>query len=248
MLTADGECLDCDSAPPFCRCAQLAAGLGPAQASLAQVGELDVSFLQGYGVTMKIWAFSVFTILVMLLLAYGMYLIAISTDPSVAAAVITASSTIIVSTVTVTIGRYLEKKKELEAFHREQKIPIYGKFLDGLFSVFYNRKGKGLNITKFLQEWQQKIVLWGGPQVVNAYVSWKNELSDHEPNVQTMESTERLILAIREELGHENANLVKELFPRFILREYKLYSKLSKENPNLTLSELSEHEKNAQQS
>ncbi|MBG58196.1 MAG: hypothetical protein CMK46_07920 [Porticoccus sp.] len=197
---------------------------------------------------MKIWAFSAFTILLLILLAYGMYLLAISTDPSVAAAAITASSTIIVSTATVTIGRYLEKKKELEALHREQKIPIYDKFLDGLFSVFYDQKGKRLNIVKFLQEWQQKIVLWGGPKVVNAYVSWKDELTEHEPNVQSMESTERLILAIREELGHENENLVEGLFPRFILREYKLYSKLAKQNPNLTLSELSEHEKSVQES
>ena len=184
-----------------------------------------------------------FLLFILILLVYGMHLLAESTDPSIAAAAITASSTIIVSTLTVTIGRYFEKKKELEALHREQKIPIYGKFLDGLFSVFYNqKKGKNLDIVKFLQEWQQKIVLWGGPKVVNSYLAWKDELSEHEPNVETMKSTEELILAIREELGHENHDLVKELFPRFILREYKTYSKLTKKNPNLTLAELSEHE------
>lgn len=192
---------------------------------------------------MKKWTVSVFLLFILVLLVYGMYLLAVSTDPSISAAAITASSTIIVSTMTVTIGRYFEKKKELEALHREQKIPIYGKFLDGLFAVFYNqKKGKNLDIVKFLQEWQQKIVLWGGPKVVNSYVAWKDELSEHEPNVETMKSTEKLILAIREELGHENDNLVKELFPRFILREYKTYSELAKKNPNLTLAELSGHE------
>jgi len=106
--------------------------------------------------------------------SYGIYLLASSVEPAVAAAAITAAATIIVSTATISVGRYLEKQKELEALHREKKIPIYGKFLDGLFSIFYEQRGKKLNTIKFLQEWQQKIVLWGGPTVVNAYIKWKH--------------------------------------------------------------------------
>ena len=146
-------------------------------------------------------------------LGYGMYLLAISVEPAVAAAAITAASTVIVSAATISVGRYLEKQKELEALHREKKIPIYGKFLDDLFNIFYTRKGRKLNRVKFLQDWQQKIVLWGGQAVVNAYIDWTIELRAHEPNVKTIDSTEALILAIREELGHKDKNLAKGIFP-----------------------------------
>ncbi len=66
-------------------------------------------------------ALYIFGFLSFVLLFYGMYLLAISTDPAVAAAAITASTTIIVSTGTISIGRYFEKRKELEALHREKR-------------------------------------------------------------------------------------------------------------------------------
>lgn len=192
---------------------------------------------------MKTIIFSVLGAIVLTALGYGMYLLAVSDNPAVAAAAITAASAIIVSTATISVGRYLEKQQELDALHREKKIPIYGKFLDGLFGVFYARKGKKMDIVKFLQEWQQKIVLWGGPAVVNAYIEWMVELRSHEPNVKTIDSTEALILAIRKELGHNDKKLMSGIFPRFILREAELYLELSKKNPELTLSYLEQYEK-----
>lgn len=178
-------------------------------------------------------------------LGYGVMLLSETVQPPITAAAITAVATVLVSTATIALGRYLEKKKELEALHREKKVPIYGKFLEGLFSIFYERKGKQLNIVKFLQEWQQKIVLWGGPTVVNAYIDWKTELTAHEPNVKTMETTDKLIHAIRQELGHKDRKLKKGIFPRFILREADLYFQLAKQNPNLTLAELAARESEA---
>lgn len=194
---------------------------------------------------MKIVVVSCLSILALVLLGYCIYVLSGSADPTVAAAAIAASSTVIVSTATVTIGRYFEKKKELEALHREKKIPIYGKFLDGLFAVFYNQKGKKIDVVKFLQDWQQQIVLWGGPKVVNSYIAWKNELTEHEPDSKSLKRTDDLILAIREELGHNDKELAEDIFPRFILREYKLYAELLKAHPNLTLAEFGEHEKRA---
>ncbi len=185
---------------------------------------------------------SVFSIVSFSLLIFGMYILATSTDPAIAAAAITASTTIVVSTTTIAFGRYYEKRKELEALHRANKIPFYGKFLEGLFGIFYNQQGKKINLVKFLQEWQQQIVIWGGPKVINAYIDWKNVLATNEPNVKTLESTEKLVLAIREELGHIDKNQIDGIFPEFILRKSKLYFELAKKNPNLTLSELSEQE------
>lgn len=63
-----------------------------------------------------------------------------SLDSEVAAAVITASATVVVSVVVVVLGRYFEKKRELEAQAREKKIPLYEEFIDFWFRVLYAEK------------------------------------------------------------------------------------------------------------
>ena len=59
-----------------------------------------------------------------------------SLDSDLAKTMLTASSTIIVATVTVMLGRYFERVKETEAHLRTQKIELYDEILTKLFSVF----------------------------------------------------------------------------------------------------------------
>ena len=192
---------------------------------------------------MKFFISLISGILVFAGLGYALIFLNSHASPEVAAASITAASAIVVSAATVAFGRYWEKRKELEALHREKKIPIYGKFLDDLLSIFYEQKSKKVDQVRFLQEWQKQILVWGGSSVVNAYIKWKTELTTHEPNARTIESTEKLVRAIREELGHNDEKLTKGIFAHVILREADLYLTLSKKNQNLTLAELAENEK-----
>ncbi|CAN5284090.1 hypothetical protein BH24PSE2_BH24PSE2_16610 [soil metagenome] len=178
------------------------------------------------------------------LLGYGAYLLTVHVPASIAGAAITAATTIIISTITLTVGRYFEKRKELEALHREKKIPIYDEFLQGLFSVFYGGKRKqGFDLVEFLRKWQVKIVLWGGADVVNSYIDWNASLKRQNPDKADIDATEALVRAIRRELGHDDARLKKDIFARFVLREYELYAAAAKKNPNVALAELAELEK-----
>lgn len=181
-----------------------------------------------------------------IVLAYGAYLLTSQVDPAIVGGVLTASSAVVISALTLAFGRYFEKKRELEALHREKKIPIYAEFLEGLFNTFYGAKSnKRVDGVALLQKWQMRIALWGGPEVVNAYVHWAKVLRKGIPNVDTVNATNALVLAIRRELGHNDRRIVKNLFARFILREYDLYERLSKENPALTLEEMARHEEQA---
>jgi hypothetical protein len=180
---------------------------------------------------------------------YGTHLLAASMKPELAGAVITAASTVVISIMTLALGRYFEKKRELEALHREKKIPIYGEFLEGVFNVFYGGKlAKKVDATALLQKWQTRIVLWGGADVVNAYLRWKHILTTSEPTAESLRITDELILAIRKELGHDDAGLAKDLFPRFILREYQVLADAAKDNPKVPLSVLAEIEARSQAS
>jgi hypothetical protein len=176
----------------------------------------------------------------------GVHVLTNSSSPEVAGAVITAASTIVITAMTLAVGRYVEKKKELESLHREKKIPIYGEFLTGVFNTFYGVKTtKSSDTVAFLRKWQTNIVIWGGADVVNAYLRWKDALTTTEPSAETMRITNALVLAIRKELGHDDSRLQSDLFPKFILRNYTLYAKEAKKNPNVTLSAITEMESKA---
>jgi len=62
-------------------------------------------------------------------------------NPQLAVAVITAVTTILVATLTVMLGRYYERKHEIAAHFRTEKIKIYDQFLAELFKVFHEGRG-----------------------------------------------------------------------------------------------------------
>ena len=57
-------------------------------------------------------------------------------DATLAVGIITASTTVLVATLTVVLGRYFERKKEVEAHFRASKIEMYDAFLKELFTLF----------------------------------------------------------------------------------------------------------------
>ena len=185
-------------------------------------------------------------VIVLIALAYGVVLLVKAGQPGLAGSVLTAATTVIISTTTLVAGRYFERKRELEALHRDKKSPIYGKFLAGIYETFQNagnsKKGDSKRILKLILEWQREITLWGGSDVVTTYNEWKKTLNNDEPNARTVFMTENLILAIRKELGHDNIGIEKGAFVQMILREADLFLTEAEKNPDITLTELSEIE------
>ena len=82
-------------------------------------------------------------------------------DEKVALAVLTAATTVIVATLTVVLGRYYERKKDIEAHFRVEKIKIYDEFLKEFFDLVKSEGGEPASMISFLGEWQRKMILWG---------------------------------------------------------------------------------------
>jgi hypothetical protein len=59
-----------------------------------------------------------------------------SVPKEMAAALIAGAATVIVATLTITIGRYYERKKELDALYRDKKTEIYDEFLKEFPQLF----------------------------------------------------------------------------------------------------------------
>lgn len=167
-------------------------------------------------------------------------------DPKISVAILTAATTVLVATLTVVLGKYYERKKDIEAHYRTKKTEIYDEFLSEFFKLFFSSENTDNNentdLVTFLREWQRKIILWGGQDVLVKYIQWMNHLKKGTPDANTMFLMEEFFLEIRKDLGHRNNKLVKGTFISLMLQNPVLFMAMAKENPNITLAELTEAE------
>jgi hypothetical protein len=166
----------------------------------------------------------------------------VSVNPQLAVAVVAAATTLIASTATVMLGRYFERKKEIEAHFRAEKIKIYDEFLAELFKVFQSGGDATDSMVTFLREWQRKLILWGGSNVLSAYFKWMNRLKS-TPDAQTFFLMDEFFRALRADIGQNSHGLEKGAFANLILKHGDFFILQAKKNPNITLTELSVLEK-----
>jgi hypothetical protein len=150
----------------------------------------------------------------------------------------------LVATFTVVVGRYFERKRELDALYREKKTEIYDEFLTGFFEFLHNvdtsRNNESTDLVKLLREFMQRLVLWSGPEVITAFVKWKDHLVIGVPDAKSIFLTEEFLLSIRNDLRHRNGGIERGFFAKFFIREGDLFLSLAKRNPNITLAEVAE--------
>ncbi|MCC6653312.1 MAG: hypothetical protein IT348_19330 [Candidatus Eisenbacteria bacterium] len=166
----------------------------------------------------------------------------VAIKPELAVAVIAAGATLLGTTVTVMLGRYFERKKDIEAHFRAEKIKIYDEFLAELFKLLHSGGRDSDNMVAFLREWQRKLVLWGGSNVLAAYFKWMNRLKS-APDAQTMFLMDEFFRALRADVGQNSTGLPKGAFANLILRRGDFFLEQATKNPNITLDELSRLEK-----
>jgi len=167
-----------------------------------------------------------------------------SLNSDLAVGLLTASSTIIVATITLVLGRYFERVKEAETHLRTQKIQMYDEFLKEFFKLFHGKNTDNETaLVPFLQEWQRKLVVWGGPGVLSSFIKWKNHLGGNEPDATSVYLMDEFFRSMRSDIGLSNRGLEKGFFSHLILRHSQLFLSMAKANPKVTLRELSEKEK-----
>ena len=66
----------------------------------------------------------------------GLWELFLSLDKQLSIGLLTAFTTVFVSTLTVMLGRYFERKREIESHFRASKIQMYDEFLSEFFKLF----------------------------------------------------------------------------------------------------------------
>jgi hypothetical protein len=166
----------------------------------------------------------------------------VGVNAQLAVAVVAAATTLTASTATVMLGRFYERKKEIEAHFRTEKIKIYDEFLGELFKVFHSAGESSDDMVLFLREWQRKLVLWGGSNVLAAYFKWMNRLKS-TPDAQTVFLMDEFFRALRADIGQNSNGLAKGAFANLVLRHGDFFLLHAKRDPAITLAELSKLEK-----
>lgn len=141
-----------------------------------------------------------------------------SWDSDIAVAIIAAAATVLVSVISVVLGKIYEARTAIQKELRERKTPVYEEFITFIFRVFLGEKTGTApteqEMAEFLSNYNQKMMVWGSDSVLREWSAWRRCLEQHttdpEPNfVAGLVQYEKLILAIRKDLGHKNEGIGK---------------------------------------
>lgn len=105
--------------------------------------------------------------------------------------------------------------KEIQQEHRRKKIPIYEEFIQFWFKVLFSQQAGSQQvsekeITKFLSDFTQKLILWGSDEVLRDFSNFRvrfANINPDKPPIDIMFEFEKLLYDIREDTGHKNRNL-----------------------------------------
>lgn len=171
----------------------------------------------------------------------------VSLDEQIAVGIIAGSATILVSVITVVIGKQLEKKREIEQQHRIQKIEIYEHFMEEWFKILRTSSTRKRakygsdelpiseeNLLKFLEEFSRKLILWGSRGVIKQYVAFRSfGIKSGQPDPQILLHFENVLLAIRKDLGHSNRGLNQGDLLALFLKDLENLKQLITSSPNI---------------
>lgn len=140
-------------------------------------------------------------------------------DVKLAAALIASGATIIVSVISITVGKYLEQKSTQKLTQAEKKIPTYEKIVQLIFEITFAEKlGKKppneKQLIKALADITQELVIWGSDDVIDAFYKFRMESIEGEEQGTTSNiifRVEDLLIAVRNDLGHKKVKRGKIL-------------------------------------
>ncbi len=124
---------------------------------------------------------------------------------------IIAVTTFVITTGVVMTGRYFERKLEVEAKLKIQKIDVYDDFLKDLSAIFH-RDHNSADLIDFLTLWQSKLILWSEGETLLALIRWHDSLMTEQHREHSLMMLDDFIRALREEIGHSSTGIERGAF------------------------------------
>lgn len=150
-----------------------------------------------------------------------------SLDKQVAAAIIAASTTILVSVLSLILAKHFENKRLIEKDIRDKKIVVYEKLMKYFFQLTGTKdKSKIQSVDDFYIEFAPSFITWGSDEVIKLWSDFRKVASSSN-TLATLATFEKLLLIIRKDIGHKNKGIDqnKILLAAFINDLDSLYPK-----------------------
>jgi hypothetical protein len=139
---------------------------------------------------------------------------------SAAAAIATASATVLVALVTLMGSRYLEGRANRRQEQQAKRIPVYEKFVAGILDIIGATRAPGdraeptpENVYPVFGRFTESLVIWGSDDVIREWVDYRAAIftapgdATPEEQVKSLLLLEDLFLAIRRDLGLRNKSI-----------------------------------------
>ncbi|MBW4542150.1 MAG: hypothetical protein KME43_23880 [Myxacorys chilensis ATA2-1-KO14] len=147
-------------------------------------------------------------------------------DPRVAAAIVAASATVLVSVFSVLVSKFLERRAKIIQEIRDKKIPVYEELIDFVFKIVRSsKKGEQLpedEVEDFMFSFTQQVIVWGSDSVLHAFYKFRHN-GDSGDGQQAVLCMEELLLAIRRDLGHGNKGLSQGKILGLFINDFDQY-------------------------
>ncbi len=143
-------------------------------------------------------------------------------------ALVAAGITIVTAVVTLVIGKVWEQKVKIRQEIREKKIPVYEEQIETFFTAMFAAKFGGIeakeqDLAKAFVSFSQKLVIWGGADVIKAWCKFRNHDWQASTPMQSFGTLEAFVKAIRSELGNDSSSLNNGELLKLFINDYDAY-------------------------
>lgn len=157
--------------------------------------------------------------------------------PTISVALITG----LLAFVSVPVGKYYENRYTIKNQIRKERQIVYIDFLNWLIkNVLNNEVSNNKNLVQEIKDNQNKMVIYASDKVIKAWAELKDVAINSERNKKDIEkeeatkyflekeapTIEKLILAIRRELGYKNKDIKKYDILSLYINDIKEYISL----------------------
>lgn len=132
-----------------------------------------------------------------------------------ATAIVAAGAAVIVSVLSVSIAKYLERRDAIEREIRLKKVPVYESLISFIFGILHlGKHGDTPTIDEELvrkyNSLTENVIVWGSDSVLKQFGEFRVaslRIGKGEGAISALLTLEDLMLAIRRDLGYKNSKI-----------------------------------------